>query len=252
MTIKSADRTLQILELVARKKGGFRHTEIAHALKIPTSSLSGLLSTIHAKDYLAFDEEKKRYKLGPQVLLLATRYLAELDIVKFAQPIIEEIAHKSGEAVSLAVRYGHEAMFICKQESYHALVPRLGLGERIPLYATAVGKILLAYLSKEELNQYLSSAKITPLTKSTITIPRKLIKELESISKKGIAYSREEQVEGIYGMAVPVFDYTNKVVAGITIAIPKPRFNRKRETFIKDILIESSAKLSQLLGFQIN
>jgi IclR family KDG regulon transcriptional repressor len=247
--VKSADRALQILELIARRPGGLKHIEIASSLKIPTSSLSGLLSTLVAKDHLTFDKENKRYRLGPQVLLLATRYLADLDIVRFAQPIIEEIAYKSGEAASLAIKYGPEAMFICKQESSHALVPRLGLGERIPLYATAVGKVLLAYLPKEELDRYLSSAKITPLTKFTITNPQKLLYELRSVYMKSIAYSREEQVEGLYGMAAPVFDLTNQVVAGITVAIPKVRFNRKKEVHIKNILIEASGRLSQLLGF---
>ena len=247
--IKSADRALQILELIARRQGGLKHIEIANSLKIPTSSLSGLLATLVAKEHLTFDKENKRYRLGPQILLLATRYLADLDIVRFAQPIIEEVAHKSGESVSLAIKYGPEAMFVCKRESSQALVPRLGLGERIPLYATAVGKILLAYLPKEELDRYLSSIERTPLTKFTITNPQKLLSELKSVRMKGIAYSREEQVEGLYGMAAPVFDLTNQVVAGITVAIPKVRFNRKKEALIKNILIEASATLSQLLGF---
>jgi DNA-binding IclR family transcriptional regulator len=247
--IKSADRALQILEFIAKRQGGLKHVEIAQSLNIPTSSLSGLLATMVAKDHLIYDKENRRYKLGPQVLLLATCYLADLDIVRFAQPIIKEVAMTSDESTSLAIKHGLEAMFVCKQESSHALVPRLGLGERIPLYATAVGKVILAYLSKEELDQYLSSTELITLTKFTITHPQRLLQELKSIRSKGIAISREEQTEGLFAMAAPIFDLTNQVVAGITVAIPKIRFNRKKEALIKNILLGASTMLSQLLGF---
>ena len=247
--IKSADRALQILELIAKGQGGLKHVEIAHSLKIPTSSLSGLLATLVAKDYLTFDKENRRYKLGPQVLLLATRYLADLDIIRFAQPIIKEVAITCDESTSLAIKHGLEAMFVCKQESSHALVPRLGLGERIPLYATAVGKVILAYLPKEELDQYFSSIEIIPFTKFTIPHPQKLLHELKSVRMKGIAISREEQTEGLFAMAAPVFNLTNQIVAGITVTIPKIRFNRGKEVLIKNILLKASAMLSQLLGF---
>jgi IclR family KDG regulon transcriptional repressor len=249
LKVKSADRTLQILELISKRQGGLKHIEIAHSLKIPTSSLSGLLATLVTKDHLTFDKENRRYKLGPQVLLLATRYLADLDIIRFAQAIIKEVAMTSDESTSLAIRHGLEAMFVCKQESSHALVPRLGLGERIPLYATAVGKVILAYLPKEELDQYLSSTEIIPLTRFTIAHPQKLLHELKSIRIKGLATSREEQTEGLFAMAAPVFDLTNQVVAGITVTIPKIRFNREKEARIKNILLEASAMLSQMLGF---
>ena len=247
--IKSADRALQILELIAKRQGGLKHVEIAHSLKIPTSSLSGLLATLVAKDHLTFDKENRRYKLGPQVLLLATRYLADLDIIRFAQPIIKEVAITSDESTSLAIKHGLEAMFVCKQESSHALVPRLRLGERIPLYATAVGKVILGYLPKEELDQYLFSTELIPLTKFTIAHPQKLLRELKAVRMKGIATSREEQTEGLFAIAAPVFDLTNQVVAGVTVTIPKIRFNRKKEVLIKNILLEASAMLSQLLGF---
>jgi DNA-binding IclR family transcriptional regulator len=249
LTVKSADRALQILELIAKRQGGLKHIEIATSLNIPTSSLSGLLATLVAKEHLTFNIESKRYRLGPQILLLATRYLADLDIVRSAQPIVEEVAYKSGESVSLAIKYGSEAMFVCKQESSHVLVPRLGLGERLPLYATAVGKVLLAYLPKKEVDQYLSSTQITPLTKYTIVSPKKLLGELKSVRTKGIAYNREEQSEGLFAMAAPVFDLTRQVVAGITVVIPKIRFNRKKEALIKNIIGEASATLSQSLGF---
>ncbi|OGP68389.1 MAG: hypothetical protein A2170_02520 [Deltaproteobacteria bacterium RBG_13_53_10] len=249
MPVKSADRALRILELIARRPGGLKHAEIANSLKIPTSSLSGLLATLVTQCHLAFDKENKRYRLGPQILLLATRYLADLDIVRFAQPIIDEIAYKSGESASLAMRYGPDAMFVCKQESSQALVPRLGLGDRVPLYATAVGKVILAYLPKEDLHRYLSSTKFLPLTRFTRIRRQELLDDLKSIRGKGMAYSREEQSEGLFAMAVPVFDLTHQVVAGITVAIPKVRFNREKEILIRSVLINGCEALSKLLGF---
>ena len=247
--VKSADRVLLILELIARMKGGLKHIQIANSLKIPPSSLSKLLATLVANEYLAFDKEDKRYRLGPQILMLSTRYLADLDVVRFAQPIIDDLAYRTGESASLAIKKGAEAMFVCKQESSQAIISRLGLGERVPLYATAVGKVLLAYLPEEEIDQFFSSVEMTPLTKFTITDPRELLQEFNLIRKKNIAYSREEQIEGLFAIAAPVFDLASRVVAGITVVTPKVRFNRKKEALIRNMIMESATTLSQSLGF---
>jgi len=247
--VKSADRVLLILELIARRKGGLKHTEIADSLKIPQSSLSKLLATLVANEYLTFDKENKRYRLGPQILTLSTRYLSDLDVVRFAQPAIDDLAYRTGESASLAIKKGTEAMFVCKQESSQAIIPRLGIGERVPLYATAVGKVLLAYLPEEELDRFIKSVELAPLTEFTITDPRSLLRELRLIRKRKIAYSREEQIKGLFAMAAPIFDLTNRVVAGMTVVTPKVRFNKKKDVLIRDVLAESAATLSQSLGF---
>jgi DNA-binding IclR family transcriptional regulator len=131
-----------------------------------------------------------------------------------AQPILNEIVDKIGETASLAMKKGNDAIFVCKKDSPQPLSLRLGLFERVPLYATAVGKVILAHLPKEELKKYLSSVERIPLTKFTITNPRIFERELQSIRAKGIAYSREEQFEDLFAVAVPVFDLRNRSLQG--------------------------------------
>jgi DNA-binding IclR family transcriptional regulator len=248
---KSADRVFEILEeIVGSNKKGLRHGEIAQALNIPKGSLSKLLSSLVARDYLMIDTITREYSIGPQILFLANSYFAGLDIIQIARPIIREAMIRTGESTLLLIKSREEGLIVCKEDSPHILIARLRIGARVPLYATAVGKAILAFLSAEEVDRYISSVELSPLTQTTITNPDILRRELKLIRAKGLAYCNGEQFEDLFAIAAPVFDWDNRVVASVGMPFPKIRSNAENERKIENVLRESSAQISRKLGLK--
>ena len=245
---RSAIRAFEILEVLITSPRGLKHGEIALALDIPKGSLTKLIKNLLDKAYLELDPISKLYTIGPQVLALANAYLGNLDIVKMAQPVIYEAMTKTGESASFFIKRGHIGLVISKENSPHMLSAMLNVGESVPLYATAGGKALLAYLSDAELVDYLSAVPLTPLTPMTITDSVRLRRELDKIREVGFAYSNGEQFEDLVAIAAPVFGLYEKVVAAISLPFPKSRFNEEKKSIIEKTLYASSIAISKKLG----
>jgi DNA-binding IclR family transcriptional regulator len=247
--VKSAHRALQILEAVSSSPSGLKHSEIAGILKIPKGSLSLLLSDLVSQDYLGLDPDRKRYLLGPQILVIAKRYLAGIDVVQLGRPILRKLVSDSGECVEIGVRRENDVLMICREDCSRPLRSVIQIGDRAPLHATAAGKAILAHLPEEEIEKYLSMVPFKAFTKKTITHARPLRKELEAIRAGGVAYCREELNEGVVAMGMPVFDADGRVHASIVIPIPTIRFNHKKEKRVELALREGAWTLSHQLGF---
>ncbi len=247
--VKSAYRVTQILEAVASSKTGLRHTEIADALKIPKGSLSLLLADLVTQNYLTLNQDGRRYALGPQILVIAKRYLAGLDLIRLGQPILKEMVAASGECVEIGVRRGDEIVMVCREDCSRPLRSVIQIGDRAPLYATAAGKAILAYLPPEEIEHYLAGTELKAITRKTITNPKTLRKELETVRSTGMAYSMEELNEGVIALASPVFDLNGDVAGSIVVPVPTIRWNAAKEKKIHRLLREASSRLSHQLGF---
>lgn len=247
--VKSADRVMQILEAIGSSEEGKTHGELSSALNIPKSSLSLLLANLVGREYLSLNGTDKRYTLGPQVLVLAGRYLSSLDIVRLGQPVLKKITRAIDESAEIAIKRGHEIIIISMEDRSQPLSRMIQLGDRAPIYATAAGKAILAHLSDDEIDQYISSVELTAITKATITNPDVLWRQLQAIRSGALARSNEELHEGITAMACPVFDLYGSVVASIVLPIPTIRFTPEKEKNAEKMLRGASIELSHQLGF---
>lgn len=250
MMVKSADRTILILEKIARKKEGLTHGELAAALQIPKSSLTSLLANLQQRNYLFFNRENKHYALGPQILILASYYLAGLDLVQTGQPIINELMAVTEESAGLSIKKGDEILTVYNKNCPHPIMRSLQIGDRAPIYATAAGRVILAHLPEMEIRRYLESVELRAITPVTLTDPKRILSELVTIRTSGIAYCREEFHEGSTAMAAAVFDMHGQVTASIHVATPSIRFNASKENIIADALRRAAAELSYRLGFK--
>jgi IclR family acetate operon transcriptional repressor len=248
--VKSASRVIHILELLAPNKNGMQHKGIAEELEIPKGSLTKLLANLVESRYLSFDPGSKTYKLGPRVLALANSYLSGLDIVQAAQPIVRDLVAKTGESASLQILDGNSAMIVHRQYGIQPMSFRLGIGARIPLYASASGKAFLAFSPTGEIDAYLSSVELKPLTHATITDPSILLRELDSIRSRGVAYSHQERFEGLSALAAPVFGLDGRVSGSLTVMYLNIRTPAIDFPALEDALRNASDELSAFMGFQ--
>lgn len=248
--VKSAYRVTQILEAVASSRSGLRHAEIASFLNIPKGSLSLLLADLVTQEYLTLRKDDARhYVLGPQILVIAKRYLSGLDLVRLGQPILQDLVTAAGECAEIAVRRGDEILMVCKEDCSRPLRSVIQLGDRAPLYATAAGKAILAHLPIRDIENYLSTVRLKPITRKTITRQNVLRKELEAIRAGALAYSKEELNEGIVAVACPVFDFHSDVAGSIVMPVPTIRFTAVRGKKLERLLRDACAGLSRSLGY---
>lgn len=247
--VKSADRVIQILEAVGLAKEGVTHGDLVSALNIPKSSLSSLLATLVERQYLSLEKSSKHYTLGPQILVMAGRYLHGLDIAKLGQPLLKKITGITDESSEIAIKRGPDIMIVCKEDCSRPVARVIQIGDRAPMYATAAGKAILAHLPEEETEKYLSSVDMVPFTPNTITDPGILEKELKRIRAGAIACSREELDEGVMALAAPVFDFRGQVEASVVIPVPAMRFSKDRQKNIERALRDGASELSCLLGW---
>lgn len=250
--VKSAYRSLQILEFISLAKEGLSHKDLSQSLDIPGSSLSALLLTLVSHEYLNFDPISRRYHIGPEILHLAGRYLANFDIVKLGSPILRTLVTSTRESALIAIRRQNNIQIVSKELCSESIQQVIDVGERAPLYATAAGKAILAYFSDEELKNYFSTVKLRPLTSKTITTEKVLAQQFEQIRAGAIAYSRRENDEHIIAMAAPVFDLHHRVTASITVPVPVVRFSSEKEKIIEPALRKAADSLSRQLGSQRN
>jgi DNA-binding IclR family transcriptional regulator len=223
--VKSADRTLDVLELLANWGRQLSHTDIAGALDIPKSSLTKLLKNLAARDYIEYVPETKDYRLGNAILKLANQLGQVRNLANLAQPILEQITEQTKESCALNQLKGDQVEIMATVISKHRLVTHLQLGDLSPLYAVSGGKAILAFLPDAMRREYLQSVQFERFTTRTINSKKALAAELQEIRESGFAVSNEEFTQGIVGVAVPVLSGVGFPLGSLNIAVPVVRFN---------------------------
>ena len=247
--VKSAVRVLDILEAVGSRKAGLTQKDIAQVLGIPKSSLSNLLSDLSGKEYLVQRGSNGHYVLGPQLLILAGRFLDNQDVVGHGRSLAAVLTRETGESVAIAIPVGWNALILYKEDGNQAILPSIRVGTRLPLYASAVGKAILAHFPEDEIQRYLEEVNLTALTSSTIIDPQVLLEELRIIQGGGLARNRDGFRIGISALAAPIFDHGGRAVASMALSVPTERLDAQREEELGRAISLVAAKCSRLIGF---
>ncbi|MGQ0543715.1 MAG: IclR family transcriptional regulator [Betaproteobacteria bacterium] len=223
--VKSADRVLDVLELLARQGQPMSHTEIAAALGIPKSSLTQLLRNLCARQYIASPPGAQAFAIGPAVFTLAQRGRRGRDLAAIAQPLVEQITRETDESSSLNLLREGEIERACGADSPQALTYSMKLGSRAPVHAVSSGKAILAFLPPQQRDRCLSKVSFERVTPRTIVSMRRLMSVLRQVAAEGVAYSFEEFTPGIVGVAVPVLDQQGHAAGALNVAIPSVRYD---------------------------
>ncbi len=246
-SVKSADRVLDLFELLARRGKGMSHAEIAEALGIPKSSLTQLVKNLLNRDYLAYAPDEKRYKLGSKFSLLARQTSQIQNIVSLAESLLAEVTRKTGESSALNLLEGREMKVVASISSAQRLVSHMRTGDLAPLYATSGGKAFLAFLPPAALDAYLGEVKLQPITPKTITSAIKLRKQLAHVRSEGVAEVFDEFTNGIVGIAVPIW-VNDELLGAINVALPSVRYNPKLRATAVDALKDAAEVLRERLS----
>jgi IclR family acetate operon transcriptional repressor len=222
MSVKSASRTIDLIEHVAHARQPLTAQQLSDALGIPGSSLSYLLSTMVARGWLVMGE-RRTYRIGPGLSgLLAAD---ERPPVERAAPIVRWLRMQLNETCGYFEAQGDELLARVSDMSNQALNYSMAVGARGPLHAFAAGKVLLAYRPKDEQETYLAQRELRQFTDYTLISKAKLRKDLALIRQRGYALSEHEHTLGLISLAAPVGNDGGRPTGAISVAVPSVRFD---------------------------
>lgn len=247
--IQSVERVVSILDYLAEKPRGERLSVMARDLGLNKSTAFGLVSSLEALSLLSQDGETGRYSLGVKLLRYGAAYQKNTDMISVAAPVLTRLAEEYHETTHMAVRLGTEAAYIAKAESAQSIRIASNVGGTMPLYCTAIGKILLTALSEEELRSYLQSVRFVSFTRHTVTDRESLLRELQEVRSKGLAYDCCEREDGLVCIAAPVRDLHGRVTSAISISMPEDRFKRYQSKDLENSVIAAAREISHYLGY---
>ena len=214
----SLERALIVLDRIARKPGGLSNKEISEELGIPTSSCSYVLSRLEKEGYLSRNAETARYEIGLKVLAIAGGALRQMDFRKVAGPVLRQLAADTGFDIVMGVLDQERLVIVSRVATNEFPEVDVDTGTEFPAHATAIGKVLLAHLPKEELQSLIQKSGLTRVTEKTITRADQLMLELEAVRERGYSTCEEEHTVGLRSVGAPIVDPWGGIRAALAAA----------------------------------
>ena len=212
----AVERVLAILEYLDGSDRGFNISEISRKLRIPKSSAHVIILTLERLGYVRKSAGERNYSLGLKAYALGQKMMRMLSLSETALPRMRVVADRLRLAVHLAILDKDQGMFIQKVEAPGLIKFDTYVGKRMDLHCTGLGKVILAYESRDAVQHFFEKPVYTRYTKNTITSPRALSREIQDVRKLGYALDDEEEELGVRCIAVPVFDRLRRFVAAFS------------------------------------
>lgn len=250
--IGAVERALDILELFNERTPELGTTEIADATGLHKSTAAGLIYTLAAKGYLAQNPTNRKYRLGLKVISRAKVVLGSMDLRQTAMPYLHQLRDRFDETVNLAILDAGDMVYVERLLCGHALGMRSEVGKRERAHSTALGKVILAYSEPADVQAYVARYGLLSTTTRTVTEWEALQQHLAAARHQGYAIDDEENQVGGRCVAAPIFDYTGRPIAAISISAPAARLALDAVPSIGTQVCEAARAISASLGYSAN
>ena len=245
--IQSLAKGLAVFQALTEAGQPLTLSEIAKALGVNNTTATRLCYTLGELDLLQRDSQL-RYHLTPNVLTLGYSYISGLDWREIANFYLERLFKEIQETVNLAIPEGPDIVYLLRIRKRKYLPFDIRIGTKLPVYCTAMGKVLMALGHPEKTKPILKQLTFKPLTSHTITHLKDFLKELAQVRLKGYALNDEELSIGNRAIAAPILDDKGFAVAAINLAVPTARYTRKEvEEKLAVPVLTASHEISEAL-----
>jgi DNA-binding IclR family transcriptional regulator len=248
--VQSIARAFAIAEEIARNRDGIGLAELSKRVGLHNSTTFHLVKTMVQLGYVSQLADSRKYRIGRRMFTLAAGALDEIELVSVATPILEKLTSETGEYSHFAIRSGEQIVVVAKTAGtgIFQMVDRTGAVR--PAHATALGKVLLAAFSPPQLARYLETCELRPFTAKTIVERETLLREIDEVRRKGLAFDDGEFDSEARCVAVPVRDFTGRVAGAIGMSGPMWRLSLQALQDKSRYVREAAVELSAELGFQ--
>ncbi|HTB53648.1 MAG TPA: IclR family transcriptional regulator [Trebonia sp.] len=241
---QAVDRAARLLSEVVHASDPVTFTELTAATGLARSTTSRLLLALE-RNHLIRRDDHGRFLPGEMFVSFAWRGGADTSLVAVAQPFLDRLAKGTGETINLGVASGTSVEQIAQVDCAYLIGGTNWVGLSVPLHASALGKVLLAYGAAQ-----LPKGPLQRCTDRTITAESSLRAELATVRARGYAVTDEELEPGLIALAGPVFRYDGTVVAAMSVSAPTSRMTREAVTNAARRCVDEAAGLSSALGYR--
>lgn len=238
-------KALQVLDYLSQRQGSVGITECARDLGINKATIYRLLFTLEEFGLVAQDAENGRYRLGSRVLSLSHAYWSQIGYNEAVEAELHRLRRDAQETVNLAVLEGGKCVYIYSFEGMHAVrMVSVPPGSTDYAHCTAVGKAMLAYLPKDEVDAVIKRHGLPKRTENTIDDPQLLFHQLQEVRRRGFAVDEEENAPDCRCVAAAMLNEAGRPIGAISIAGPSTRLLRKRDDIWGKMVINAARRLS--------
>ncbi len=235
------------MEAIARSRDGISLAELSKRVGLHNSTTFHLVRTMVSLGYVR-QLKDKRYRVGRPLFVLAANSLDDVEMVSLAMPVLEDLSRETGEAGHFAVRMGDGVVVIARTGGAGAFQLTNRMGVVRPAHCTALGKIVLAALRQEQFEHFLERAELKAFTPKSITDIAVLRREIDDVRRAGIAFDDGEFDSELRCVAVPVKDFTGRLIGAIGISGPVWRLSIQALQSRAKLVEAAAARLSAEFG----
>jgi len=223
-------------------------SELSQRLMMSKSTVHRFLQTLKALGYVAQEQDTDRYRLTIKLFELGSKALESIDLIREADVQMRRLSQLTREAIHLGAFDQNSIVYIHKIDADYDLRMQSRIGRHNPLYSTAIGKVLLAWMEPGEARNVLSQVVFRKSTPRTLASADAVLSILPHVKEQGFGEDNEEQEEGLQCIAVPVFDRFGRVIAGLSISFPGMRCGADTKAHYVALLTEAGRAISAQLG----
>jgi len=248
--VPNLERGMLILELLGKHPEGLGLVEIARALSIPNNSVFRIAGTLTQMRYLHRHENNRRFVLTRKLLGIGYAAVSQQNIVAVSMELLKQLRDAVKETVALATMLPQEArlLVLAQVRSSHAFGYHLEEGMRVELHCTAPGKAILAFLPESEASDVISRVSFTRYNKQTIACRKDLLKELAEVRQSGVAFDRQEAIDGCHCAAAPIFDGHGYPLAAVWTTGPSNRLTVEDFPRVAEIVKGAAIRIGERLS----
>jgi IclR family KDG regulon transcriptional repressor len=251
--MKSVFKAFMVLEAFTMEKPELTFTEVVSITELGRTNTHKLLKSLVSLNCLAQDINGGPYRLGPRLLELGSRFIAQLYLHRVAMPHLMKLSDQFDDTVYLCIEDKGEALCIERIDGPSPIkVTVLQQGGRLPLHAGAAPLALLSGMQDERIIQIMRNQGFERFTVNTVQNLEQLLAKIKQIRQQGFSVSWEDVTIGVASYGAPVWDTSGKVVGAISIGGLVSRFEGEKRDFFINLVKETAQKISAELGFNEN
>lgn len=224
-TNTAIQKAVAILETIANDTRALSLPDIAEQLSLPRQTVYRVVKQLEEIGLVIRNPSRERYCIGQRLNQLALAAISNSYQNKASHAILQQLVDDVGETCNIGMLDGHEVIYIDRVECDWPLRVQLMAGSRVPVYCTAIGKLLLANLDAEARQHILSVSELKRFTENTITSPQELEGNFEEVRLLGYSINNQEDSVGLIALAVPIYDTNGDIAAGLAVHAPEARLS---------------------------
>jgi IclR family pca regulon transcriptional regulator len=245
--VQSLERGLAVIRAFDAEHPRLTLSEVARTTGMTRAAARRFLLTLVHLGYVRIDG--RNFSLRPRVLELGYAYLSGLTLTEVVQPHLETLVGKVQESSSVSVLDGDDVVYVARVPTKRIMAVVIAVGTRFPAYATSMGRVLLAALPSDELDDYLDRVELVPFTARTITRADDLRAALDAVRQQGYALIDQELEDGLRSAAAPLHGPDGMVMAAVNVSVHASRADMQQleEEFVPPLL-EAAAQIEHDVG----